>query len=313
MQYPLKNPLVVIVGPTAVGKTDLAIELAQDLDGEIISADSRLFYRGMDIGTAKPTSTQLNMVPHHLVDIVDADETWSLALFQRKTMEIIADIHARGKLPLIVGGTGQYVRAIIQGWQIPPQKPDERMRAALEKWMGEIGPEQLFRKLELLDPAAAQKMDWRNSRRTVRALEVILSTGRLFSEQRRRTEAAYPYKMIGLKRERAELYERIDARIEQMLADGLVEEVRGLLAKGYTAENPAMSAIGYREISQYVSGEMSLDEAVMLMKRRTRQFVRRQANWFKDSDPTIRWFNMEAGTKEAIEAYILSKEDWQYE
>jgi len=313
MRYPLENPLVVIVGPTAVGKTELALELAQDLEGEIISADSRLFYRGMDIGTAKPTPEQLKIVPHHLVDVVEADETWSLALFQRKAMQIIERIHAQGKLPMLVGGTGQYVRAITQGWQIPPQKPDERMRAALEKWMGEIGPEEIYQKLALLDPIAAQKMDWRNTRRTARALEVIFKTGRLFSEQRRRVQAAYPYKMIGLKRERAELYERIDARIEQMLANGLVEEVKGLLEKGCTAENPAMSAIGYREISQYIQGEMSLDEAVMLMKRRTRQFVRRQANWFKESDARIRWFAMEADVKDTIETYILSKEGWQHE
>ena len=313
MRYPLENPLVVIVGPTAVGKTELALELAQDLEGEIISADSRLFYRGMDIGTAKPTPEQLKIVPHHLVDVVEADETWSLALFQRKAMQIIERIHAQGKLPMLVGGTGQYVRAITQGWQIPPQKPDERMRAALEKWMGEIGPEELFRKLTLIDPSATQTMDWRNTRRTVRALEVIFNTGRLFSKQRRRIQAAYPYKMIGLKRERAELYARIDTRIEEMLENGLVEEVKGLLEKGYTVENPAMSAIGYHEITLYVQGELSLEEAVMLMKRRTRQFVRRQANWFKESDPHIRWFKMEAGVKDAIEIYILSKEGWQHE
>ena len=310
MHFPVEHPVVLIVGPTAVGKTALALDLAGELEAEIISADSRLFYRGMDIGTAKPTPEELRTVPHHLIDLVEPDETWSLALFQRKAKEIIADLQEHGKLPLVVGGTGQYVRAITEGWQIPPQKPDEHMREAIQQWANEIGGEELHAKLVMLDPQAAEQIDWRNQRRTVRALEVIFKTGKPFSEQRTKAPLPYQYKMIGLKRERPELYKRIDLRIEQMLADGLEDEVRDLLAKGYGADTPAMSAIGYREMSAYIRGEMSLDEAVMLIKRYTRQFVRRQANWFKESDPKIRWFAFKPELKKDIAAYIISKEGW---
>lgn len=313
MHYPVEQPVVVLVGPTAVGKTALALELADDLQAEIISADSRLFYRGMDIGTAKPSRMELRAVPHHLVDVVEPDQTWSLALFQRKALEIIADVQKRGKLPLVVGGTGQYVRAITEGWQIPPQKPDEHLRKVIEQWAEEIGAEALHAKLALLDPDAAEKMDWRNQRRTVRALEVIFKTGKPFSEQRSKSALPYQYKMIGLKRERRELYARVDARIEQMLANGFEQEVKGLLAKGYSADAPALSAIGYREMVATIRGEMSMNEAVTLIKRRTRQFVRRQANWFKESDPKIRWFEVQAGLKEAVAAYIMSEEGWQDE
>lgn len=312
MRYPVEHPVVLIVGPTAVGKTALALELADELDAEIISADSRLFYKGMDIGTAKPSPAELARIKHHLVDMVKPDETWSLALFQRKALAIIADIQARGKLPLVVGGTGQYVRALTEGWQIPPQKPDARIRAAIEAWAEEIGAEALHAKLAMLDPSAADKIDWRNRRRTVRALEVIFKTGGRFSTQRTCQPLPYEYKMVGLKRERPELYARIDARIDKMLADGLVEEVCGLLEQGYTTDTPAMSAIGYREISQYIQGELSLEEAVTLIKRRTRQFVRRQANWFKESDQTIRWFEMGAGVEETIKSYIMSPKGWQH-
>ena len=311
MHYPVEHPVVLIVGPTAVGKTALALELANELNAEIISADSRLFYRGMDIGTAKPTPEELQSVPHHLVDMVDPHETWSLALFQRKAKAIILNLQEKGKLPFVVGGTGQYVRALTEGWQIPPQKPDEALREAINKWAEEMGGEALHAKLATLDPQAAEKIDWRNRRRTVRALEVIFKTGKPFSQQRTKAPLPYQYKMIGLKRERPELYARIDARIEQMLADGLEDEVRGLMAQGYGMHTPAMSAIGYREMSTYIRGEISLEEAVMLIKRNTRKFVRRQANWFKESDPKIRWFEPQAtGAKKAIKNYILSEEGW---
>jgi tRNA dimethylallyltransferase len=228
-------------------------------------------------------------------------------------MAIIGDIQDEGKLPLVVGGTGQYVRALIQGWKIPAQKPDMRLRAAIESWAQEIGAEALHAKLALLDAQAAQNIDWRNQRRTVRALEVVLKTGKSFSQQRTRQPLPYRYKLVGLKRDRAQLYDRVDARIEQMLADGLVDEVKGLMAQGYSADTPAMSAIGYREIGQHLSGEISLEEAVMLIKRHTRQFVRRQANWFKQSDPHIRWFDLsknEEDIQQNIKTYILSKEGW---
>ena len=310
MRYPVEKPVVVLVGPTAVGKTALSLQVAEALQAEIISADSRLFYRGMDIGTAKPTPAERGDIPHYLIDVADPDQTWSLALFQREAKAIIADIQARGKLPLVVGGTGQYVRAITEGWQVPAQQPDTRMRAALESWAAEIGGEELHRRLALLDPQAAHAIDWRNQRRTVRALEVIFNSGRPFSAQRTKGSLPYQYKLIGLKRDRTDLYARVDARIEGMLVDGFEMEVRALLDKGYSAEAPALSAIGYREMIEYVQGKISLEEAVLLIKRRTRVFVRRQANWFKESDARIRWFDAARVTGEAIIDFIMSGEGW---
>lgn len=297
-------PLIVMVGPTAVGKTELAITLAERLNGEIISADSRLFYRGMDIGTAKPSALELQRVPHHLIDVAEPDETWSLALFQKTAREVIDNIHARGRLPFLVGGTGQYIRAVIEGWIVPELAPNPGLRAALEAWGKEVGASGLFARLGIIDPGAAAQIDYRNQRRTIRALEVILSTGRLFSAQRQRTDTPYNLLIIGLKRPRLELYTRIDARIEAMLARGLVDEVKSLLNRGLSPDASALSAIGYREMISYLVGELTLDEAVAQMKRATRIFVRRQANWFKESDPTINWFEVKSGIEEKIEEKI---------
>jgi tRNA dimethylallyltransferase len=297
-------PLVVIVGPTAAGKTDAAIRLAERLDGEIISADSRLFYRGMDIGTAKPTAAERRGVPHHLIDVADPDETWSLAVFQEHARRAIAGVLARGRLPLLVGGTGQYVRAVVQGWQPPAVQPDPRLRRALEDWAGEIGGDALHARLASIDPAAAQAIDPRNRRRTVRALEVILATGQRFSAQRRMEASPYCLLTLGLNRPRPELYARIDARIDAMLAAGLVEEVRGLLAQGTSPDLPALSAIGYREMIDHLQGKQTLDEAVTQIRRNTRIYVRRQANWFKPDDPTIRWFEAGPQAVDRMEAVV---------
>lgn len=301
-----KFPLLLIVGPTAVGKTEMAIQLAERLHGEIVSADSRLFYRGMDIGTAKPSHEDLARVPHHLIDIADPDETLSLAVFQRKATEVIADIHARGRLPFLVGGTGQYVRAVTEGWTPPEVQPNERLRQELEKRKEESGIYWLHEELARLDPEAAAKIDARNYRRTIRALEVIHTTGRKFSEQRGHGESPYHMVAIGLTRPRADLYERVDQRIELMFANGFVEEVRVLLAKGYSPTLPTMSAIGYRECIRVVNGELNEAQAKAEIRRATRVFVRRQANWFKESDPKIQWFNVREGIVEEIETYIRS-------
>jgi tRNA dimethylallyltransferase len=297
-----KPPLILLVGPTAVGKTELAIRIAERLSGEIVSADSRLFYRGMDIGTAKPTPAEQARVPHHLIDVATPDETWSLAMFQQAAQKIIADIHARGRLPLLVGGTGQYVRAVTQGWTPPEVKPDKRLRDEFEKLKEEKGAEWLYEKLKSIDPEAAASMDLRNVRRTIRALEVILTTGRKFSEQRGQSESPYALLTIGLKRPREELYARVDERIEAMFTAGLLDEVRALLAKGYSPELPSMSGIGYRECCQVLSGQLSEEQAKVQMKRITRVFVRRQANWFKESDPQIHWFD--TGDADVLEAVI---------
>jgi len=297
-------PLVLIVGPTAVGKTELAIQLGERLNGEIVSADSRLFYRGMDIGTAKPTREEQTRVPHHLIDIADPDEVLSLAVFQQKAREAIAVIHTRNKIPFLVGGTGQYIRAVTEGWRPPEVKADERLREALEKMKEERGIDWLYEKLKGLDAVAAEKIDARNYRRTIRALEVILTTGKKFSEQRGQSEPPYHLITIGLIRPRTELYERVDQRIEVMFADGFLDEVRRLLARGYSPSLPTMSAIGYRECIRVINGELDEEQAKAEIRRITRVFVRRQANWFKESDPNIRWFRVEVGVVDEVASFV---------
>jgi len=299
-----KPHLNLIVGPTAVGKTEIAIQLAERLNGEIVSADSRLFYRGMDIGTAKPTQEEQARIPHHLIDIANPDEILSLAIFQQKTREAIADIHTRNKIPFLVGGTGQYIRAVTEGWTPPEVRPNERLREELGKMREERGINWLHDKLKALDAEAAEKIDPRNFRRTIRALEVIMTTGKKFSEQRGQTDSPYHLITIGLTRPRTELYARVDARIESMFKNGFPEEVKGLLEKGYSPTLPTMSAIGYRECVAVLEGKIKVEQAKQLIGRATRVFVRRQANWFKESDPTISWFRVEDGVIDRIEAYI---------
>jgi len=294
--------LILLVGPTAVGKTEIAIQLAQRINGEIVSADSRLFYRGMDIGTAKPTHKEQERIPHHLIDIANPNKILSLAIFQQKAREAIADIHARGKLPLLVGGTGQYVRAVTEGWKPPEVTPDERLRSELKKEHEEKGKDFLYEKLKSLDPEAAEKIDPRNVRRTIRALEVIMTTGRKFSKQRGQSESPYNLITIGLTRPRPELYARIDARIESMFANRLLDEVKGLLAKGYSPNLPTMSAIGYRECVSVIEGTLRIEQAKVEMRRATRIFVRRQSNWFKVSDPNIHW--LYAGEENIVDKII---------
>jgi len=311
MQYlDFPDPLVVIVGPTAVGKTTLAIEAARRLGGEIVSADSRLFYAGMDIGTAKPTPVERGLVPHHLIDVATPARQWSLVEFQAAAHQAIESIHSRKRLPFLVGGTGQYIQAVIEGWQAPQQQPDIHMRLALENWGREIGPEELYKRLRMLDEPAADHIEPRNLRRIVRALEVIFTTGRRFSDQKQKHDSPYSLCIIGLTRPRPELYSRVDARIDQMVRDGFLDEVKGLLERGYPPDSPAFSAIGYREMAGVIRGTISLDEAVALMKRLTRQFIRRQSNWFKASDPRIHWFQAGDQALNQIIACIQSRENW---
>jgi tRNA dimethylallyltransferase len=305
-----KPPLILIVGPTAVGKTELAIQLAERLNGEIVSADSRLFYRGMDIGTAKPSREEQARVPHHLIDIVNPDEILSLAVFQQRAHEIIADIHTRNKLPLLVGGTGQYVRAVTEGWTPPEVIPNERLRDELGKMKEERGIYWLHEKLKGLDPVAAEKIDARNFRRTIRALEVIMTTGKKFSEQRGQIDSPYHLITIGLIRPRVELYARVDARIDAMFANGFLDEVKILLASGYSPTLPTMSAIGYRECIEVLEGKIKVEEAKQAIRRMTRIFVRRQANWFKESDPNIHWYQIKDGIVNEIEKNIRQLVDF---
>jgi tRNA dimethylallyltransferase len=287
-----KLPITVLIGATGVGKTAFSLNLAEQLDAEIVAADSRTIYRGMDIGTAKATKTEQQRVRHHLIDVADPDETWSLALYQQKSHEAIHEILSRGKNVLIVGGTGQYIRALLQGWSPPKLQPHPQLRSVLEQIGHERGKLALYQELEGIDPQAAEAIEWQNLRRTIRALEVILTTGEKFSAQRSRVESPYDAHVIGLTRNREELYQRIDLRIDQMISDGLVEEVQTLLNKGYSPEIPSMSAIGYREICEYLTGKITLGEAVAAIRKNTRTYVRRQANWFKPTDPTIHWYDI---------------------
>jgi tRNA dimethylallyltransferase len=296
--------LIAIVGPTCVGKTEISIQLAERLEGEIVSADSRLFYRGMDIGTAKPTQAELSRVPHHLIDVADPDQSWSLAVFQSAAQENVTQVNARGKLPFLVGGTGQYIWAVLESWTIPPHETDSRLRQVLQKWADQIGHDELHRKLTLLDPVAAETIDPRNVRRTIRALEVIFGTGRRFSDQKNKKTSPYRTLILGIRRSRTDLYARIDQRIDAMLADGLIDEVKNLLKKGYADDLPTLSAIGYREVIDYLKGRTTYGEAVMLIRRNTRVFVRRQANWFREDNPQIHWFDAEPGVVDQMEILI---------
>jgi tRNA dimethylallyltransferase len=277
----IKPPLMVIVGPTAVGKTAVSLRLALALDGEIVSADSRQVYRGMDIGTAKATAHERARVPHHLIDVVDPSETLTLAQFQRLAYAAIDGILARGRLPLLVGGSGQYVRAVIEGWRPPEVAPQAVLREALEK----LDTNELARWLALLDPVAAEGIDLRNRRRLIRALEVTLVTGRPISVQQRKSPPSYRVLQIGLTLERTLLYQRIDARVDRMMELGLLDETHRL-AERYGWDVPAMSGLGYAQLGAYLRSEMTLEEAVAAIKRETRRFVRQQANWFKPGDPS---------------------------
>jgi tRNA dimethylallyltransferase len=306
-EYQPKIPLVVILGPTAVGKSAIAIQLAEHLNGEIISADSRLFYRGMDIGTAKPTKEDQLRVPHHLIDIANPDEVYSLALFQIEANAVIHQVYENQRLPFLVGGTGQFLRSIIEGWRIPAVEPQPRLRQLLQQWSNNTKPTELHAKLAILDPQAARAIDPCNVRRTIRALEVILTTGKRFSEQRAKGYQQYNTLLVGLTLPRDELYRRIDERISGMIEAGLIDEVQHLLDAGYSPPLPTITAIGYGEIVSYIQGRITIDEAIMLMKRRTRNFVRRQANWFKENDPEIYWFDVSKDKIGKIEGYI---NDW---
>ncbi len=297
-------PLVAIVGPTAVGKTALAIRLAQELDGEIVSADSRQVYRYMDIGTAKPTYAERQQTRHHLIDILDPGQTLTLAEFQAAAYSAIDGIHRAGRLPLLVGGTGQYVRAIIEGWNVPPVAPLPALRADLESFADIYSSLALHQWLATVDPASGAATDYRNVRRAVRALEVYIASGQPFSQLRVRRAPPYRVLQIGLTRPRDRLYERVDRRVDEMIGAGLVTEVERLLGQGYTAEMPALSSLGYPQIVAYLRHELTLMEAIAEIKRATRRFIRHQANWFRLSDPAICWFDLETARAEDVVDFI---------
>jgi tRNA dimethylallyltransferase len=319
----MKPKIIVIVGPTASGKTALSIEVAQKFNGEIISADSRQVYRGMDIGTAKavpdkqkvknkklkpqfkigsaPKSYILNPIfyshgiPHHLVDIKDPDEEYTLADFKRDAGVAIEDIAARGKLPIIAGGTGLYISALVDGWELPEIRPDPKLRRKIEGEIRRAGLPAVFQKLIRLDPEAAYIVDPANPRRVVRALEIALVSGEPFSAQRKKTESPYDALKLGVTKPSEVLRERIGKRVDEMVQEGLVKEVRGLTEK-YGAKPITFDAIGYREIIDSLESKLTLPEAIELIKKKTWGYAKRQMTWFR-KDKEIHWIN---NAREAI-------------
>lgn len=295
------NPLLVIVGPTAVGKTALSLRLAQDFPIEILSADSRQIYRGCDIGTAKPSAQELAVAPHHFIDVADPDEIITLAQFQEQAYMLIEAIHGRGRLPALVGGSGQWVKAVVEGWGIPRVPPDYALRAELEQ----VAPAVLHAELNAVDPQAAAKIDARNVRRVIRALEVFRKTGIPISTHQQKNPPPYNILQIGLTISRSHLYERIDQRIDKMMERGLLAEVKALAEAGYGWEQPALMGLGYKQIGQFLRREVSLDDAVALIKKETRRFVRQQYNWFRLDDEGIGWLELDGQMTEAQVQQII--------
>lgn len=285
------HPLIVILGPTASGKTALAVALAQRIGGEIISADSRQIYRYMDIGTAKPTPQEQQAAPHHLIDVVPPDANLSLADYQRLAYAAINDIHGRGAVPLLVGGTGQYITAVVEGWSIPEVPPNPALRESLEAYAQEHGSQALHDRLAALDAAAAARIEHTNVRRVVRALEVCIETGTPMTELQRKRTPAYEVLQIGLTLPRDALYARADARIERMMQQGFLDEVRGLLAMGYARTLPAMSGIGYAQLAAHLLDGIALEDALEATRNLTHDFIRRQYTWFRKYNQSVTWFD----------------------
>jgi tRNA dimethylallyltransferase len=302
-----KKILVAIVGPTAVGKTEVSIEVALKLDGEIISADSMQIYKYMDIGTAKPTLEERKGVPHHMVDIIYPDEEFSVAEFKALAEKFIADIHSRGKIPILTGGTGLYVNAVCYGYTFSSFDKDESLRRQLKVEAEKYGNEYLYSKLKQIDPKAAEKIHPNNLRRVIRALEVYIKTGVPFShfeELTKKRGSPYELLIFGLTRPREELYERINKRVQKMIENGWVDEVKKLLEMGYTKELNSMQALGYRQIIDYLEGRITLQEAIHLISRDTRRYAKRQYTWFR-KDKNIIWFDISKEGKEKIIENII--------
>lgn len=297
-----KPRLLVLLGPTAVGKTVLSIELAKQLDAEILSGDSMLVYRGFDIGTAKPTLAERQGVPHHLIDVREPSERYSVQDFQQEADECIQAIARRGRLPFLVGGTGLYVQALVEGYQFNETTGDPAYRAELQRMVETQGPEALYASLQTMDPQAAQTIDPKNVRRVIRALEV--AHGKESISREKAAEPPYTAFVVGLARPRAELYDRINRRVEMMMDDGLVEEVRGLLAAGVSADAQPMQGIGYKETVKYLSGTCTRAEAIDAIQKATRHFAKRQLTWYRRM-PYIHWYDATA-PQAGIRSKILS-------
>lgn len=289
----MKQQLVVIVGPTAVGKTSLSIHLAQQLNGEIISGDSMQVYRGMDIGTAKISQEEMAGVRHHLIDILDPDERFSVSDFQELAKQNIQEINERHHVPLLVGGTGLYVQSVTHGFEFAKSGSNDTIRNKWQLFLEEHGPEALYRELEKKDPEYAPQLHPNNSRRVIRALEMFEVTGKSMAEFQGDWENESPYHlvMIGLTMERSKLYARINHRVDLMVEQGLIEETHRLLQQGVPLTAQAFQAIGYKEIIPYLQGKCSREDAIELLKRNTRRFAKRQLTWFRRIQE-LTWFDL---------------------
>lgn len=299
-------PLLVIVGPTAVGKSALAVRLAERFGGEIVNADSRQVYRGMEVGTAAPSAADRAAVPHHLYGVVDPDEGFNLARYLSPATEAIAGIAKRGRTPMLVGGTGQYVNALVGGWQAPRVPPNHSLRARLEAVIAQEGVEAAAQELLAADPESAAHIDLRNPRRVVRALEVTAALG----PGVRGGQSTPPYRtlLLGLTTStREELYRRIDERVDAMLAGDWLDEVRALLDAEHSPELPALSSMGYRELAQHLLGELALEEAARRIKLAHHRLARQQYAWFKPTDARIHWLVTGEGVEVRAEGVV---EEW---
>ena len=298
----MKPKIIAVVGPTASGKTALALSLAKKYNGEIISADSRQIYRDMDIGTSKLAPSEQENIPHHLLDIKDPDEEYTVADYKHDAIATIEDIFRRGKLPILAGGTGLYVDAVLDNLDIPKTKADPELRASIEKDIAENGLAAVFKKLVERDPEAACIVDAKNPRRVVRALEVAISTGEPFTAQRKKNAPLFDALKIGVNPPPEVLRERINLRVDLMLQDGLVNEVESLVKK-YGATCATFDAIGYREIIDYLAGRSSLEQAADIIKHNTWHYAKRQITWFK-KDKNIQWITDQKEPEKLVGGFL---------
>jgi len=278
-----KINVIAIVGATASGKTSFSIELAKQIGGEIVSADSRLVYKGMNIGTAKPTTDEMQGIFHYMIDLVEPTFDYSAGLYKKQAQEVIKDIFLRGKTPIIVGGTGLYTDILLKGFELPQIKPDKKLRDELNEYT----PEELYQILKEKDLEGSQTIEQNDKKKLIRAIEIITLTGKKLSEARGKSNSEYNVEWIGKNFERDILYERINNRVDLMIEQGLVDETKGLLEKYGRAYN-IVNTIGYKEITRYLDGILTLDESIELLKKNTRNYAKRQLTWFR-KNPEIKW------------------------
>lgn len=299
------KPLIVILGPTAVGKTALALQVAAAVSGEIVGADSRQVYRHMDIGTAKPTADERREICHHLIDVVDPDAKLSLAEYQKMAYKAIEGLHEHTRIPLLVGGTGQYISAVVEGWSIPEVPPNPGLREELEQFAERFGSESLHHRLEKLDPVAASKIAHQNIRRVVRALEVCLESGQPISELQGKHPPPYQILQIGLTMDRDALYTRADYRLQSMMQRGFLEEVSALLEMGYDRRLPAMSGLGYQQLSAHLLDDEPLEAMLEATRTATHDFIRRQYTWFRKYNANVHWYDANQIDRESVTQAII--------